>query len=66
MKSWNGLWFCKQMMITGFKECVPMESYRLQLSADLMKQIEAWGAVRGLSLDEAVQVLLVKAFWGVF
>ena len=43
-----------------------MEDFRLQLSADLMKQIEAWGVVRGLSLDEAVQVLLVKAFWGVF
>lgn len=43
-----------------------MENFRLQLSVELMRQIEAWGAVRGLSLDEAVQVLLVKAFWGVF
>lgn len=42
-----------------------MKDYRLQLSVQLMIQIEAWASVRGLSLDEAVQALLVKAFWGV-
>lgn len=42
-----------------------MEKYSLQLSGELMRQIESWGAVRGLTIDEAVQALLVRAFWGV-
>lgn len=42
-----------------------MENINLELSGYLIRQIESWGATRGLTLDEAVQALLVKAFWGV-
>lgn len=40
-----------------------METVTLQLNAYLIRQIRAWGETRGLTLDQAVQALLSRAFW---
>lgn len=40
-----------------------MENVNLLLNSYLIRQIETWAATRGMTLDEAVQVLLSRAFW---
>lgn len=40
-----------------------MEDVILHLNSYLIRQIQSWAAVRGLTLDEAVQALLSRAFW---
>lgn len=40
-----------------------MEDVTLHLNSYLIRQIESWAAIRGLTLDQAVQVLLSRAMW---
>lgn len=40
-----------------------METVSLQLNSYLIKQIKVWADVRGLTFDDAVQVLLSRAVW---
>lgn len=40
-----------------------METVTLQLNSYLINQIKVWAEVRGLTLDEAVQALISRAFW---
>lgn len=40
-----------------------MVTVTLQLNSFLINQIKVWAEVRGLTLDEAVQALISRAFW---
>ena len=40
-----------------------METVSFQLNSYLINQIKVWAEIRGLTLDEAVQALLSRAFW---
>ena len=40
-----------------------METVTLQLNSYLIKQIKVWADIRGLTLDEAFQALISRAFW---